>query len=458
MLQQVSGADIDKETPEEILTGFGLTVQTKELQGAGGMLAEIKTALETVVFPAADLKIQELKGRYQGVVFPVTTGKGMEEAKAGRNELTDLRVNLEKWRIQTKSPFLRFEESLDEGVKRIIAEIAALEKPIVQQIRAEDERRAAVKAEQARLERERKAALCAKVEDIRNTSVSVIGKSAAQIKAAIDAATALDISEENFGEYVGDAMLARDNAVFKLEQAHAAQLEVEAEQARLKAEREELERLRVEAEARAKAEREAQEALLRAERERMETEMRVQREEAARIEAENKRLAEVEQARVAAERAELARQKQEAEALAKTEREAHEAVLRAEREKQEAELRVQREEAARQEAERARLVEAEEARMKAEREAFENSKREFELQQQQALQAAAPVEQQVEVQTVTEQVTEVEAVTAITPVQNLVDERFEEAKRDLMQFRDKYHDVAGLGDVLAAIDSLIPAA
>jgi hypothetical protein len=93
--------------------------------------------------------LEELRGRYAGVVYQVTTTKGLRAAKKGRAELRDLRVRLEKTRVQVKAPYLKQIRLIDGEAKSITRELIALEQPIDEQIKAEEARK-----EEARRARE----------------------------------------------------------------------------------------------------------------------------------------------------------------------------------------------------------------------------------------------------------------------------------------------------------------
>ena len=83
-------------------------------------------------------------------VFDVTTTKGMEEAKKARAEVKGYRVALEKVRKEIKAPALERSRLIDEEAKRITAELQAIEEPIDQAIKAEEQRKEDEKAAKAR--------------------------------------------------------------------------------------------------------------------------------------------------------------------------------------------------------------------------------------------------------------------------------------------------------------------
>lgn len=291
--------------------------------------------------------LAQLRERYQGVVYDVTTTAGMKTAKEARAEVRTIRVALENLRKELKAPALERSRLIDDEAKRITAALLEIEEPIDTQIKAEEERKKAEKAAKEAEERARVATILERIASIRNRPAEFIGKTSAEMRERADFLERFVITDEEFAEFTEDAEKARWESVNRLKYMAEEQMEREKEAERLAAERAELERLR-------------------AEQERLETERK-------RLDAERERLD-------AERRAEEERQAQQArraeEERLRAEREAHEAKLRAEREAEEARLK----------AERA----AEEARLKAEREAHEEKMRvEREKARQEAEERAA---------------------------------------------------------------------
>ncbi len=275
--------------------------------------------------------------------FEVTTTKGMDEAKKARAEVKGYRIALENVRKEIKAPALERSRLIDEEAKRITAELLAIEEPIDQQIKEEERRKEEEKAAKAKAEAARVASIAAKISAIRNQVSAVANQPATVIRAALYQAQAQEVTEEEYQEFLPDAIEAMNEArkdleaalntrlMYEAEQAHI-KAEQEAEAARIKAEREELARLReleaarqaeqarVEAEARKveaarlQAEREAQEAELKAKREAQETELKAQREEQARKEEAIRQQQAVEAARIKAEQEAMERQRAELQA------------------------------------------------------------------------------------------------------------------------------------------------
>lgn len=309
------------------------------------MNAQIKD-IPTVVTEIAEYSqtaaaLSDLRHRFLGIAFNVSTTKGMDEAKKARQEVKGYRTSLEAKRKEIKAPALERCRLIDDEAKTITAALLELEEPIDQQIKAEEARKEAEKAAKAEVERQRVAAIRVQIETIKNHAAFAVGKSADAILKILSGVEGFEIGED-FQEFKPEAEQAKAETLDKLKTLHTAQVEHEAEQARIAAERAELAKLRAEAEAR---EREA--AAARAEQERKDREARAEQERKDR------------EAREALER-------EQAEKLA-AERAAHEAELRKQREAQEAELKAQREAQAKADAEARAAREAEEKRLAAER-------------------------------------------------------------------------------------------
>lgn len=285
--------------------------------------------------------LSDLRHRFLGVAFNVSTTKGMGEAKKARQEVKGYRTALEAKRKEIKAQALERCRLIDDEAKTITAALLEIEEPIDQQIKAEEALKEAEKAAKAEAERQRVAAIRVQIETIKNHAAFAVGKSADAILKILSGVEGFEIGED-FQEFKPEAEQAKAETLDKLKTLHTAQVEHEAEQARIAAERAELAKLRAEAEAR---EREA--AAARAEQERKDREARAEQERKDR------------EAREAVEREQAAK-------LA-AERAAHEAELKKQREAQEAELKAQREAQAKAEAEARAIREAEEKRLAAER-------------------------------------------------------------------------------------------
>ncbi|AZY49616.1 hypothetical protein C0J09_11060 [Bordetella avium] len=328
--------------------------------------------------------LAKLREQYAGVVFDVSSAKGLEDAKAARQAIRLPRYELEKLRKALKAPALEYSKRIDSEAKRIEAELLALETPLDEAIKAEEARKEEIKAAKAREELARQQAIQQRLDNIRGFAMEAVGLSSAEVLVMRDTLAEFAISTELYEHRAGEAMQLQTETIDKLNQMHAAALAQETEAARLAAERAALERQRQEQEAAAAAARKAEDERLAKERaELAEQQRRLQ----AERDAENARQEEAraEQARKDAEAAaEIKRQKDAAAAELRANKEAierqfreleaqQEAARRAEQAKADAEARELRE---KEEAER-RRIEAEAAAARAEEE--RRQRIEFEL-------------------------------------------------------------------------------
>lgn len=303
------------------------------------MNTKIDTATSIAEYTETAAALAELSSRYRGVVFDVSTGKGMTEAKAARAELRTYRVNLEKKRVEIKAPALERCRAIDSEAKRITAELSALEDPIDETIKAEEQRKEREREAREAAERERQEARLLKFQAIRELPLKAVNATADEIRAVIAEAEGIDLESFEEGLDRSAATHERIVAIGALRAALDRRLADDAEQDRIKAERAELERLRaVEAERQAESDR-----LAAAERERVAAEER-RKEDQARAEREAiekaaREAREAEQARIDAERAEQRRKEDAERAEAERKLREEQAKAAAERERLEKEKR-----------------------------------------------------------------------------------------------------------------------
>jgi len=92
-------------------------------------------------YSPTEAALADLRSRYSAVVFDTATTKGMQEAIAGRAEIRGYRLDLEKERVRIKAPALDRCRLIDTEAKRITAELEALETPIDESIKKEQQRK-----------------------------------------------------------------------------------------------------------------------------------------------------------------------------------------------------------------------------------------------------------------------------------------------------------------------------
>lgn len=303
-------------------------------------LTEVSQAVAEFDRVAAGLA--ELESKYKGVVYDVTTTKGMKEAVEARRAIRTPRLEVERIRKAAKAPILALGRKLDTEAARITKELEELECPISDQITTEEARKDRERQEKVEAEMRRVQRLQERVAELRgNRMLSTQSGSATIAQHLLDLeALPVDDSFEEFRQQAEDAKAA---GLSWLRELHSAALAHEAEQERIRQEREELKRLReeqalreaqerariAEEERRAKAEREA-EIARQAEQARQRREQE-ERDRAARqeiVDAENERVRaeqEAERERLAEAARKLAAEQAEIERKAREQREAQEA-------------------------------------------------------------------------------------------------------------------------------------
>ena len=318
-----------------------------------------------VEYSATAAGLAELQHRFRGVVFDVSTTKGLGEAKAARYELVKLRSGLESKRREIKAPALERSRLIDSEANRINAFIAELEVPVDEQIKAEEQRKEAEK--QARIDAE-----VSRVQSIRDDIASIagiavrsVGLPSTEVEKKIKLVVAIEIGPK-FAEFAEEAKTTHAQTLTTLRELHLAAIDSEAKARQLAADQADLERLRKEdaerkrvEEARAAAARKEEDARLAAARAQLEADQRAAAaerkaadDEAAAERAEQDRLAReqraAEQRRIDAERAEQRRHQIEADRVDRAAREAEDkriADARAELELQQAARDAERHEA-----------------------------------------------------------------------------------------------------------------
>ena len=242
--------------------------------------AEIANGTPLVKYSRTEAALADLKARHAGATFDLTTTAGDKAARAARLELVTLRTTLEKRRKEFKAPALAFGKLIDTEAERITAEIVALETPIDQQIKADEQRRERERAEAARIEAERIAKHQAGLSMIRAYLTRCAGLSADRIQKGIDL-----LKEATFGseweEFAVSAANAQCETLEAMRLLHAETLA--REQAAAAAEAQRVENARVAAEL---AEQRRQLEAQQAEVKRQADELAAQRAESERLERE----------------------------------------------------------------------------------------------------------------------------------------------------------------------------
>lgn len=228
-------------------------------QIASEVVEAAPTQQRVAAYNKTEAGLAKLRDKFQGATFDLTTTKGDKEARQARKELVTLRTTLEALRKEKKAPHLAACKLLDDEAKRINGEILALEKPIDEQIRADELRREQERAQREAEERARMEKARARISEIQRMSASVMSGTSIQIRARIDEVKAIVIDESEFGNLTGAATSTVEmvsmqlesllsTVVMREEQAEAMRKQREEHEAALRKQQEELEAQRAELE------------------------------------------------------------------------------------------------------------------------------------------------------------------------------------------------------------------
>ena len=204
------------------------------------MNAVLKEVPQTVIadYSPTEQALAALRGKYTNVVFDLKTTKGDKDARAARLELVRLRTSLEVKRKAIKAPALAYAKLIDTEANRITIEIVALEKPIDEQIKADEKRREDERAEQARIEQIRRDGILAKINTLRARANDTDSLTSDQVDQAWHDLDEEEITAEVYQEFVSAAKTAKSETLDKLGERYTRALAAEQEAARLKAQRE----------------------------------------------------------------------------------------------------------------------------------------------------------------------------------------------------------------------------
>lgn len=289
--------------------------------------------------------LTDVRQKYSNVVYDLTTTKGDKEARQARAELVKVRTSADKAYKDWNQPLLEQQRIARDKVAYIKGEVDKLEKPIDDQIKADEDRREAERKAKAEAEAARIKTIRDRINVIAGLPLAVISMGSEQISAVISDLSSMPLNEERFAEFLDEAIQLTEEMKIKLAEVRDAALAREQEAARIECERQELEQARARQEAEAALERER----LAREAQALEDTRRQQEEEANRqriIAEESQRQAAAKAAKDAQDAAAAIRAQQDAFA---EEREAAERVLREEQER----IRELRAELARERAEQA---------------------------------------------------------------------------------------------------------
>lgn len=216
-----------------------------------------KTTTAIAEYSPTAAALAELATRMANVVYDVSTPKGLAAAKADRAEVRDLRVALEKKRVEIKAPALKRCQEIDTEAKRITAELLKYETPPDDAIKAEERRIEAERQKLIEREQQRVADITGRIEDMRGAVNGALrAKTSAEVVRILADVQKVVIDLDHFAESLDAAKVAKSESVAEIERIRDEVVAREAEAEQLRKDREVLDRQRAEQEARDKADRE----------------------------------------------------------------------------------------------------------------------------------------------------------------------------------------------------------
>ena len=214
-----------------------LTVATP----SDALVAVAPSIKDTVLaqFKAAEVEILALAEKYRAVAYDVTSTKGMDAAKAARLELRERgRFAVQRAEKSVKSDVNDLKRVMADEVERLVAIVQPVEEAIDAQIKAEEARKAAAKAERDRIEAERVAAHEAGIAKILGYLARCQGAdmTAERIAKGIDMLAGVSFGPE-WQEFAAPAANAQGETLAAMRTLHAHVVEREEEARRVEAAR-----------------------------------------------------------------------------------------------------------------------------------------------------------------------------------------------------------------------------
>lgn len=189
--------------------------------------------------------LKDLETQLAGVVFDVKTRPGMVDAIASRALVRSPRLDVERIRKVAKAPVLALGRSIDARAAAITGRLVALEQPIDDQIKVEEQRKANEKALALEEERLRVAAIRANIASIAGRPAALVGWPSPKLADMLERLRNFpEVGRDFYEEFADEAQAALTESIERIAALLVATIAHEAELAALIAEREELAILR----------------------------------------------------------------------------------------------------------------------------------------------------------------------------------------------------------------------
>ena len=188
-------------------------------------------------------KLRKLAKEYDPKLMPKAREKGDDGYQVIHEKtmaITKVRTNIEKVRKSLNADALKWTGEVNTEAKRLTSIISELEAPW-RDVKTELDEKEAREAEAARQrEQERIEVIEQRIADIKILAEGLIGASAEVIKTRLDLATAIEIDEDRFDDYVEAAEHAKSVVVSALNAAYDVRVDFEEQQEQLRKQQAEL--------------------------------------------------------------------------------------------------------------------------------------------------------------------------------------------------------------------------
>lgn len=203
-----------------------MAIELAEEQQAGGALTPVADAVTTALaeitktnttFTELASTGRELAERYKNVVADVHTTKGYEQIAAIRTELREkVRYPMQKLKKDGSKMLGDIRLQFNERATALIEEAEAHERPFQELLDAEDARKAAEKREREEAEQRRKQMHVESIGAITNMATDAAGMDIPALESQLEAARGI-LVDDSYEEFQGQAQQAKDEAVRKIE-------------------------------------------------------------------------------------------------------------------------------------------------------------------------------------------------------------------------------------------------
>jgi hypothetical protein len=177
--------------------------------------------------------IAALQQKYQDVVYDVRASAGMEEAKAARLDLRNVRYPVPHIVKEKRAQLRQVGNDIDAKADEIIAAILALEEPIDAQIKVEETRKAEEKRQREEAEARRKQIHLDNIAEIRAKGENALTLASAALQARIEGLELVETGADVFEEFSTQASLAKGEVLASLRTLYALAVQREQDQAEL---------------------------------------------------------------------------------------------------------------------------------------------------------------------------------------------------------------------------------